>query len=232
MFDGHGGEQVSHLASEELPGIFADEITEEGAVNRVPDVLRNCIRKLNLMTQHMWPGSTVSLVFIPARSDRTGNDVATCAVMGDSPIIIKDADGKINIGPDHNVRSNYEERRAAEARGGIVVGGYLSQSFDGIGLQMARALGDSHLNKVLSREPEVYQVKLGAGSFVLVASDGAFDPSHYGFKKAAEAVLKLVEEGAGAEAVVSRAVVIPTGDNVSVIIARFVADHGLVSDEA
>ena len=214
VFDGHGGDECSNYAVNRYPIIFASEITQEGATPG--SAVEKSIQKLNIETQHMGPGSTMSLVFIPANSD-----TATCAVIGDSPIIIRDADGKVSIGPEHNVRTNYEERRAAEARGGFCDGGYLFQTFDGMGLQMGRALGDTHLSKVLSRVPDIYEVKLGAQSFVIVATDGAFDPSHYEFKKAAEAVVKLVEEGADAQAVVDRAISIPTGDNVSAVVVRF-----------
>jgi len=217
VFDGHGGDEVSHLASEKLPSIFAAEIAEEGAAGRIPDVLRNCVQKLNIMTQSEEPGSTISLAFIPAKGD-----MVTCAVMGDSPIIIKDADGNINISPDHNVRTNPIEKKAAEARGGYVSGGYLFATYSGMGLQMARALGDSHLDKVLSRVPDVYEVKVNKNSFVIVASDGAFDPGHYDFKKAAQTIVELVERGQEAKELVHRAAVdYPTGDNVTAIIARF-----------
>jgi serine/threonine protein phosphatase PrpC len=141
--------------------------------------------------------------------------------MGDSPILIKDKDGKINISPDHNIRTNDAERRAAEDRGGFCDGGYLFASFDGMGLQMARALGDSHLNKVLSRLPDVYAVEINENSFVLVGTDGLFDPGHWNFKVEADAVVKLIDEGADAAALVTRAVNIPTGDNVTAILARF-----------
>jgi serine/threonine protein phosphatase PrpC len=214
VFDGHGGEQVSHLASEELPGIFADEITEPKATPRV--ALKRAIRKLNAITQTMVPGSTVSLAFVPFKGR-----FVYCAVMGDSPIIVKDSKGAINISPDHNVRTNMDERRAAEERGGVIVGGYLYASYDGPGLQMARALGDSNLRKVLSRKPDIYSVRVNKGSFIVVATDGAFDPGHYGFEKEADAVVKLVEDGADAQAIVDRAVAIPTGDNVSCLLARF-----------
>ena len=214
VFDGHGGADTAHLASEEIPGYFADEITEEGATPKT--ALENAIRKVVIQTQSFGPGSTLSLAWIPAKGD-----TVTCAVIGDSPIIVKDADGKINISPEHNVRTNYEERRAAEARGGFVSDGYLFQSYSGMGLQMARALGDTHLDKVLSRVPDIYEVKVGAGSFVIVASDGSFDPGHYGFEKAAEEVVKLVEGGGDAKAIVDRAVKIKTGDNTTAIVARF-----------
>jgi len=213
VFDGHGGAQVSHLASERFPVLFVNEITEPGTTPA--QAFERSIAKLNLETQHFVPGSTLSAVFVPAKGD-----TATCAVIGDSPIIVKDAEGKTNIGPEHNVRTNLAEAEAAKKRGGFVGGGYLYATYNGDGLQMARALGDSGLAKVLSRVPDIYEVKLGPSSFVIVATDGAFDPGHYEFTKAAEAVVALVEGGGDAAAVVDRAVKIPTGDNVTAIVVR------------
>jgi len=216
VFDGHGGDDVSHLASEQLPAIWADEITEEGATPKT--ALANSIQKLNILTQHYEPGSTISLVFIPAKGD-----TVTVAIMGDSPVIIKDADGKINISPDHNVRTNLVEAEAAKARGGFVEQGYLFCTYDGMGLQMARALGDSYLNKVLSRVPEIYEVKINKDSFIIAASDGCFDPGHYDFKAAAQTIVELVgDRGQEAKELVHRAAVdYPTGDNVTAIVVRF-----------
>src|SRR5271154_1471473 len=217
VFDGHGGEEVSQIASEALPGLFADEIGEDGATNHVDEVLKTVIQKINIMTQSIDAGSTVSIAFIP-----NDKPVVYCAVMGDSPILIKDKEGKINIAPDHNVRTNQAEAEAAVARGGMVEGGYLYADYHGIGLQMARALGDAHLNKVLSRVPDVYSVEVGPGSWVLVASDGCFDPGHYDFKQVAQTIGELVDKGADAKALVYRAAVeYPTGDNVSAILVRF-----------
>jgi serine/threonine protein phosphatase PrpC len=214
VFDGHGGGDTSQYAVDTLPGIFADEITKPNAKPRV--ALVKTIHKLAIETDYYAPGSTLSLAFIP-----TNRKFVYCAVIGDSPIIVKDSKGAINIGPDHNVRTNMEEKRAAEERGGFVISGYLYASYDSPGLQMARALGDSHLRKVISRKPDIYTVRVNKDSFVLVATDGAFDPGHYDFKKEAEAVVKLVEEGAIAQTLVDRALNVPTGDNVSAILARF-----------
>lgn len=211
VFDGHGGAQVSHLASERFPFLFINEITEPGTTPR--QAFERSIAKLNLETQHFGPGSTLSAVFV-------AGDTATCAVIGDSPVVIKDAEGKTNIGPEHNVRTNHAEAEAAKKRGGFISQGYLHATYTGDGLQMARALGDAHLSKVLSRVPDIYEVKLGPSSFVIVATDGAFDPGHYEFDKAAEAVVELVEKGGDAQAIVDRAVKIPTGDNVSAIVVR------------
>jgi serine/threonine protein phosphatase PrpC len=214
VFDGHGGDEVSHFASEELPGIFANEIGAAGATPR--SALENAVQKVNLATQHYRSGSTLSLAFVPSNGD-----TVHCAVLGDSPILVKDAEGKINVSPDHNVRTNQAEAAAAVKRGGTIRNGYLCDSYYGISLQMARALGDSELSRVLSRVPDIYEVKVGPGSFVLVATDGAFDPRHYGFAKEAEEVVKLVERGADAQAIVDRAVALLTGDNVSAVLVRF-----------
>jgi serine/threonine protein phosphatase PrpC len=216
IFDGHGGDEVSHFASEELPGIFADEITEPKATPRT--ALRKSIKKLVGMTRDHSAGSTLSLVYIPYKG-RT----VTCAVMGDSPIIIKDNKGKIHVGPEHNVRTNEAEKKAAEERGGFVMGGYLCQSFDGGGLQMARALGNRHLDRVLSRKPDIYTVQVNKNSFVIVASDGVFDPGHYEFEEAAKAVVALVESGAEAQELVDRAVAVPTHDTATAVVVRFEA---------
>jgi serine/threonine protein phosphatase PrpC len=214
VFDGHGGHEVAQLAVTELPGFFADEIEKPKASPKT--ALKKAIHKLVVQTQAEYAGSTLSLAYIPYR----GNTVYG-AVLGDSPILIKDAEGKINISPEHNVRTNMEERRAAEARGGFVMNGYLCQSYDGGGLQMARALGDASLSRVLSRVPDIYSVKVNTDSFVIVATDGAFDPGHYEFAKAAEDVAKLVEAGGNAQEVVNRAVEARTGDNVTAVVARF-----------
>lgn len=216
VFDGHGGHETSHLVSEELPSIFADEIGEPKATPR--SALRRTIRRLAEMTKDFLSGTTVSLAYVPYRG-RT----VTCAVLGDSPIIVRDAAGKVVHSPDHNVRTNPAEEQAVLDRGGFVVGGYAYHNRFGAGLQMARALGDYELRKVLSRKPDIYSVRVGKGSFVAVATDGVLDPSHNSFGEAAGAVVRLLEEGADAQALVDRAVALPTYDNASAIVLRFEA---------
>ena len=213
VFDGHGGAEVSEFVSEELPAIFADLLL----TTKTPrQTLKKAIERVAIETENYRSGSTLSLVFIPFKGR-----FVYCAVIGDSPIIIKDSKGNINIGPDHNVRTNEEEAAAAVERGGMIRDGYLLAGFYGPGLQMARALGDAQLSRVLSRKPDIYSVRVNKDSFVIVASDGAFDPGHYEFEKAAEDVVKLVELGSEAQAVVTRAVEARTEDNVTALVARF-----------
>src|SRR5208282_1180178 len=65
VFDGHGGDDVSHLASQEFPAIFAVEIGVKGASPR--SALEASVQKLNIMTHHLYPGSTMSVVYIPTK---------------------------------------------------------------------------------------------------------------------------------------------------------------------
>jgi len=190
-----------------------------------PIVIRNAFAKLAGLTKDFLSGTTASVAYIPWNKAATpwSIDTVWVAVIGDSPVIVKDAAGKVNISPEHNVRTNMAERKAAEGRGGYVHGGYLydPQDRDGPGLQMGRALGDKSLARVLSREPDIYPVAVGPSSFVLLATDGAFDPGHYNFDEAAGAVVSMLEHGLAAENVVNRALSAKTGDNVTAIVARF-----------
>ena len=105
-------------------------------------------------------------------------------------MVVVDKQGAVHISPEHNVRSNLNERKAAEKRGGIYRDGYIWNDLSslGSGLQMSRALGDAHLGKILSREPDIYVIS--NPEWVLVASDGVFDPDHENTSQLIEKVKK------------------------------------------
>jgi serine/threonine protein phosphatase PrpC len=142
------------------------------------------------------------------------------AVLGDSPILIK-TETLVWSGPDHNVRTNPAEREAAEARGGYCDGAYLFRNMHSQGLQMARALGDSHLRGVISTEPEINEVPIVGSGFILVATDGLFDPAHRKFEESKRQVLALIKDGADAQFLVGDAIRRQTHDNATAILARF-----------
>jgi protein phosphatase 1L len=212
VFDGHGGEACSHFCAENYPATLAAELDS----GKPPlEALQASFEKLNQRTQRMYPGTTASVVFIPLLAD-----AAYVAVIGDSPVIIRAAGGSVWVAPEHNVRTNEAEAQAARARGGFVLYGYLYARQEGNGLQMARALGDYELDRVLSRVPDTASVPLDAGSWVLVATDGALDPSHANEAEGIVALTALVDGGAGAQAIVDRALAIPTHDNVTALLVR------------
>lgn len=212
VFDGHGGYEVSAYCARNVEGMFMRSL-QAGASPLF--ALEETVANLAANTGYFEAGSTVSLVYIPEEGS-----VIFTAVLGDSPIIVGNETGVIFRGPDHNVRSNPAEADAAVARGATIWGRYARVSIHGPGLQMSRALGDRDLT-FLSRTPETHVVKAPEHGFILVGSDGLFDPSHKNYAAHEEAVVRVVNHRATAQELVDNAVNTPTGDNVTAILARF-----------
>jgi len=213
VFDGHGGASVSTRLSMALPRIWKKHVAFPMSLSMA---LENTFKDLNTLTSQMDEGSTASVVFIP-----NANNEVHVAILGDSPVIIQDIHGNLVISPMHNARSNPAELKAAQARGAFYSGGYICAHFSGHGIQMTRVFGDRDLSRIVNREPEVYSVPVNDNSFVIVGTDGLFDPSHQEITPEIMAVADLVKAGASAQTVVDRAVAVPTQDNVTAIIVRF-----------
>jgi len=217
IFDGHGGDEVSEYCYKNLLKNF-NAVADDPSWPTISDKIRGIFHYLNNDTNSMRAGSTASIVFVPSTLDR-----AFVGVLGDSPVIIRNADNEIWVGPEHNVRSNPSEVAKAKERGGTIYGGYLfARGLSSAGLQMTRVLGDASFSEVVSREPEIFEVSLKAGSFVLVASDGLLDPSHAS-GTARDKIVELIDKGAAAGDLAKYALSIPTNDNVSAILVKVIA---------
>lgn len=210
VMDGHGGGAVSALLVDLFPKLWSDVRRNEADPEKIfPEVFKRATELTNYYSE----GSTASLAFIPTDESR-----AVIAVLGDSPVIVERLRGDIWIGPDHNARSNMEERASAILRGGIYDQGYLWHGLDGInGLQLTRALGDVGMGDVLNRIPEVFTVRLG--NFLLIGSDGLLDPGHMSKDGTAAVVAELRTEQT-AKQMVQRAIDAPTNDNVTAVLWR------------
>ena len=126
---------------------------------------------------------------------------------------------KMHFGPDHNIITNLKERAAAQARGGVFHGSYLEDPrLPDVGLQMARSLGDAELARVLNREPEIETVALGGKGVVLVGTDGLYLPGGEPNPDQLTRLLKLIQQGADAQALVQDALARQTGDNVTALV--------------
>lgn len=163
VMDGHGGDHVSDYCRVRIPGLIPANVTNP------EEMLKKMVATLDLETRLMRSGSTLSLVHISEV-----NNQAVGITLGDSRIVVETTDGNTVIGPEHNARSNENERRAAEARGGVYAQGYIRVGLRG--LQMGRALGNAMMGAVISKEPELTIVD--NPDIVLVATDGVFDPGH------------------------------------------------------
>jgi len=218
VFDGHGGAETSDYCVKNLLQAF-NAVADDPVYPEIRDKLQGIFNHLHEQTCYMQPGSTASIVFIPSSLDR-----AYIGILGDSPVVIKNVDNEIWIAPEHNVRSNSREVALAKARGGYIHGGYLfpgGLSLTAHGVQLSRAFGDADLNSVLSRKPEIFEVPLGAGSWVLVASDGLIDP-HHGSDQAADTIVNLIGQGKTAVGLVDYAIGVPTHDNASAVLVKII----------
>jgi len=214
--DGHGGPEASELIEKHFPGVWRKRFDSSKPMQEVFTEMYN---DFDLLTKFVDAGSTLSIVFLPE-----GATTAYVAILGDSPVIIHQPDDTLWISPEHNVRTNQVEREAAEARGGIYERGYIWNDFSysdhARGLQMSRALGDGHMGKIITREPECIEVPVG--DWVLIGSDGLVDPGHDGGEESCspEVMQELIDGGADAEELVQYAVDVPTHDNVTAILWR------------
>ena len=213
--DGHGGDQVSRF----LCSANGLEATWEEKYK--PDlpaevVIKGVWASLQISTHHLSAGACLSLVFIPHPGNR-----AYIAVSGDAPVLIRLGE-YLYVGPDHNVRTNSKELRAAVARGGVAANGYVWEMSTQKGLQMARAFGDAFMGNLIDRDPEIQTVDLQKDSWILVASDGLFDPGHTGGENTLSHALVAgrIDRGATAEELVQQAVDAKTGDNATALLWR------------
>ncbi len=216
VMDGHGGFEVAEIVQQRLKTLFESAlVTAEGNVEQA---LRLTVKNLCEETKDKESGSTLSVVYIPENEAR-----AYAAILGDSPVIILDKGDNLSISPQHNIRSNHLEFRAALERGAPYdLRGYIYDPRGGtMTSQTSRSLGDSALERILSREPEIYSVELSKKSFVLIATDGLFDPTHKNMESnIREIILMVRHQDAEANELVQDAIRRRTRDNVTALLWR------------
>lgn len=166
VMDGHGGSATAELCANEIGQLFSPR-----SAKSVEEDLKGLVSLLNGKTINFLAGTTISIACVLEDHRKV-----SIAVLGDSPVVVFDDEGNLHVSPEHNVRSNLQERGAAQKRGGVYGSGYIWERDQEYGLQMGRALGDAHLGRIISHEPEIYT--LNNPQWILVASDGLIDPCH------------------------------------------------------
>lgn len=216
IMDGHGGAQAADLCVRAIPKIF-NPCAESPEAE-----LERLITALTDRTARIESGSTLSLALILERQR-----AVISATLGDSPLLVLDATRLICVGDIHNARSNPAERGAAIARGAVyknTVDGYYL--FDGrdpsmtYGLQTSRGLGDCQLQRILSRTPAISRHSLGAKSVVVVASDGALDPTqpYPAFFREAYTLVRMAGRRMHAREIVTSLAERELNDNASLVV--------------
>ncbi|MFP4644680.1 MAG: protein phosphatase 2C domain-containing protein [Spirochaetales bacterium] len=168
VIDGHGGSRAAELIVQTLTAFCAAAGEEKDRWFRSPEQLvGRAVEEAAVVTQEEWSGAVMTLVVVLEYESWLD---LIWAQLGDTLAIWRNIDGEIERTPDHNCRSNPEERDAAVARGGVYRSGYI-MSPDGIGgLQPSRSLGDAYMGPITSKLPDIGRAKTPGP--VLLSTDG------------------------------------------------------------
>ncbi len=221
VMDGHGGPEAADVLAGQIVPLF--ERARLAHPSEPLAALEDTFRELERQTQSEESGSTLSAVFIPENPE-----FCYVAILGDSPVVVHAPGRPLWIGPLHNARSNLKERARALERGARYMGGYLEDPRDpGAGLQMSRSFGDRTLSRILDRQPDLFKVPLGRGSWVFLATDGVLDGDDLDFEGQLKHIAQAIQNGQDAQDLIQDAVRRITGDNVTVLLWRAGEDGGL-----
>ncbi|KAK4485852.1 hypothetical protein RD792_008500 [Penstemon davidsonii] len=174
VFDGHGGKHAADFACYHLPRLIAED-------ENFPHEIDKVISSAFLQTD------TAFAEACSLNADlASGTTALATVVIGSSLVVANDGDcravlcrrGKaVEMSRDHKPVC-LKERRRIEASGGYVYDGYLNGQ-----LNVARALGDWHMEGLkrqnggpLSAEPELLSTKLTEhDEFLIIGCDGLWD---------------------------------------------------------
>jgi serine/threonine protein phosphatase PrpC len=211
VFDGHNGAGTADAAAGRIADIFARTTEQYGFTAAALEAALGSLRD-EVAERH--DGSSASVVFVDEEQDR-----AYATVLGDSPVVVRNASGDVVMAPLHNTAANPKDVDEAVGRGALLIGPYLVNPDTMEGVNLTRTIGDADLT-FLGRAPEVVELPLGAGSFVLVASDGVFTRLGPTPDALMVRLTDLVDAGADAGQVVEDALACGSDDNVTVLLWR------------
>ena len=208
VMDGHDGDEVAKYCEEEFVKAFL--VCHSQSHGQSPESkMRQTFGRLNCQTQHFYAGTTLSTAWV-----REKYDEVIVGVLGDSPVIVIDRALRVHVSPEHNVRSNQKEFTAVQSRGGRFNGQYMCNNNGGT--QLSRALGDAPFRDILSQDPEVYTVKNPC--WVIVATDGIFDPNHMETEMLAQEIVVNLHAGSTAQDIMRWAARRGLKDNATVLL--------------
>jgi serine/threonine protein phosphatase PrpC len=211
VFDGHNGPGTAEAAASRLEEVFERCIGQYGPGTAALEATVGALRD---EVAERTDGSSATVVFVDEEKERV-----YAAVLGDSPVIVRDGDGELAIGPLHNTAANPEDAERAVERGALLVGPYLVDAERMEGVNLTRTIGDADLD-FLGRTPEVMEAALGSESFVLVASDGVFTRLAPNPEMLVARFGELIGSGADAESLVADALAAGSDDNITVLVWR------------
>lgn len=210
VYDGHGGEDASHLCGEHMHKFFLEDLVRfmlppKEAFKSAIDKMDNYLKK----KQILFNGCTACMCYV------TGNSYIFASVGDSRAVLCKDGEA-IRMTQDHKATSKEEITRINQAGGSVVMGrvnGFISVS---------RALGDHCIKQLVISEPYLMsQPKdVTKDEFIIIACDGVWDVLTD--QKACDVVRKSLREiGSPQKAaydLMSAAIQLGSQDNISVIL--------------
>lgn len=223
VFDGHGGRHAADFACSNLPRFISEDVDFPEEVERV-------VASAFLQTDTAFAdacsadsalasGTTALAALIIGRSLVVAN-------AGDCRAVLCRRGKAIEMSRDHKPACSVEKERI-EASGGYVYDGYLNGQ-----LNVARAIGDWHMEGLKDRDgmgplsavPEVMQVRLtDEDEFLIIGCDGVWDV--FRSQNAVDFTRRKLQEhndpAICCKELVDEALKRKTGDNLSVIVVCF-----------
>lgn len=205
VYDGHGGNNVSHYAAKNLHKYIKEYMLKGSPVEHA---IKESYVKIHDDVSFRWPfiGSTAATVVI------VGN-MMYCANVGDSRIVYTDGNFVKRLSYDHKA-SDAQEAVLVRQRGGNIYMGRVN----GI-LTVSRALGDGKLEKFLTPHPFQIKEEIVKGSTLIVACDGVWDVLND--VEASEIAHSISDPNSAASKIMEESLNRGTKDNVSVLCVKF-----------
>lgn len=238
IFDGHGGAAAAQAASKIMPQKLSDILRAEAKQAEVlssldaTDVLKSAFSATEEALDHEYEGCTATVLLLWL--DPNSIVYAQCANVGDSACIFSLGGKYISMTEDHRLTSFSERSRMLE------MGKQLGEGESRLcGMNIARVLGDKFLKEQdarFSSQPfisDVLRITKDSKALAIMASDGLWDVISQ--TRALQLALEAKEgrhliEGTErkplsakgiAELLVSKARLLRTRDNTSVIVLDF-----------
>ncbi|KAM1013637.1 hypothetical protein FF1_043548 [Malus domestica] len=222
VFDGHGGKHAADFASSHLPKfIFEDEDFPTDIEQVITSAFLHtdtAFEEACILDAKLASGTTALTALLMGR-------LLVVANAGDCRAVLCHRGKAIEMSRDHKPICSKEKQRI-EASGGYVYDGYLNGQ-----LNVARALGDWHMEGMkgreggpLSAEPELTTAKLTEeDEFLIIGCDGIWDV--FRSQNAVDFARRRLQEhndpAACSKDLVDEALKRKSGDNLAVVVVCF-----------
>ncbi|KAI8547682.1 hypothetical protein RHMOL_Rhmol07G0215000 [Rhododendron molle] len=221
VFDGHGGARAAEYVKQNLfsnlishPKFISD--TKSAIADAYSHTDSEFLKSEN--TQNRDAGSTASTAILVG-------DRLLVANVGDSRAVICRGGNAIAVSRDHKPDQTDERQRIEDAGGFVMWAG--TWRVGGV-LAVSRAFGDRLLKQYVVADPEIQEEKVDSSlEFLILASDGLWDVVT---NEEAVAIVKPIQEPEdAAKRLMQEAYQRGSGDNITIVVVRFLANHGASS---